>query len=704
MAQLERLIARIEADTTILRREMQRAGVLVEQSAGRIDRNLKRVDSRFDGLGASARRLQGVLATLGLAFGAREFIQAADTMTLISSRLNLVSKSTAEATRAQEALFDIAQETRVSFEATADLYARVARSSTELGVTQEELLDVTKAINQAVLVSGATSAETSAGLVQFSQGLASGALRGDELRSVLEQLPRLARALADGLGIPIGKLREMGEAGELTAEKVIGALKSQFATLEAEAGRMERTVAQAFTQLQNALLRSIGLANDASDGMSSLTQVLDELRQVVDSEGFQAGMNFLVKAIGAIAEEAAEGVAQLGRLVNLANDPSWENLKAVFGGTVPGRIGQTVQDVLPSGAASDGQVRWAQGPGGGPWGSGFRGLAGRITNVPGAAPAAAPGAAPSGTAMGRDPVDAMAALGALQQVEAEMQKARQEALDAIAEVEDSYLQSTGQQIALIQRRTETELAALDDLLLSEEEKERLRRIIIMTSDAEIAAHRRQVHDAIKKAQEEELDLVRAIGDEVENRLHTAMRGHIQDWSDVKRVGLDALDSILQRWIDMQIEMSKVKGQSEDGGWGGLLGLLGSAVTGLGGFFFGGGSTGVPYKGTGTPGSGGAGFAMGGEPAVNQPSIVGEEGPEVFVPKVAGRVYTAGETAAMRGGGGNTFVVQEAPITINGSTMDEARLSQILRAHRQETVNEVAKLARRGGSYAKAFAA
>ena len=112
MAQLERLIARIEADTTILRREMNRAGLLVDQSSRRMDRNLQRIDRRMDSMNRASTRLRGALAALGVAFGAREFVQAADTMTLISARLGLVSKSAEEAKRAQEGLFDVAQDTR----------------------------------------------------------------------------------------------------------------------------------------------------------------------------------------------------------------------------------------------------------------------------------------------------------------------------------------------------------------------------------------------------------------------------------------------------------------------------------------------------------------------------------------------------------------------------------------------------------------
>ena len=134
----------------------------------------------------------------------------------------------------------------------------------------------------AIITSGASATEASAGLIQFSQGLASGTLRGDELRSVLEQLPRLARAIADGLGITVGELRELGSAGALTGEQVLRAIQSQAGQIAKEFAEIDRTAAQAFTQLESAFLRAAGISADTAGGTEQVVAAIDGLREVVE--------------------------------------------------------------------------------------------------------------------------------------------------------------------------------------------------------------------------------------------------------------------------------------------------------------------------------------------------------------------------------------------------------------------------------------
>src|SRR5690606_13151453 len=116
----------------------------------------------------------------------REFARLNDTYTNMVNRLRLVTDGTANLNRVTAELFDVANETRTTFEATATLYARVALSTKQLGYSQRDLIDFVKGVNQAVTLSGVTAQEAQAAMIQFSQGLAKGRLDGDELRSVLE--------------------------------------------------------------------------------------------------------------------------------------------------------------------------------------------------------------------------------------------------------------------------------------------------------------------------------------------------------------------------------------------------------------------------------------------------------------------------------------------------------------------------------------
>ena len=198
---------------------------------------------------------------------AKSAIHQADTWNLLEGRLRLVTDSSRQLASVQGSLFDISQESRTGYEQNADLYARIARATQDLNKTQYENLDVTEAISKSFIVSGAASESAKAAVIQLGQGFASGTLRGEELNSVLEQAPRLAEAIADGMGVSVGKLKEMGAEGKLTAEKVYEAIRTQKNAIEKEFDQMPKTVAQSLVVLQN----QIGLSISEFDKMHGVT-------------------------------------------------------------------------------------------------------------------------------------------------------------------------------------------------------------------------------------------------------------------------------------------------------------------------------------------------------------------------------------------------------------------------------------------------
>jgi tape measure domain-containing protein len=98
----------------------------------------------------------------------------------------------------------------------AQTYSSISRATQDLGVSSEQTLRLTETLAKAITISGVSAQSANAAMIQLSQGLSSGTLRGEELNSIMEQTPRVARALAQGLGVGIGALREMGKEGKLT--------------------------------------------------------------------------------------------------------------------------------------------------------------------------------------------------------------------------------------------------------------------------------------------------------------------------------------------------------------------------------------------------------------------------------------------------------------------------------------------------------
>ena len=283
---------------------------------------LRQVEGSMGGLtratdlvGASFKNLA---ATAAAGLSVRAFVQAADAVTILNNQLKLATGSTQAASKAYTALFDIAQRSRVSFTELGGTFASIARAGEALGISQQRLLGVTEAISNAVAISGGSADSARASLVQLAQGLASGTLRGDELNSVMEQTPRLAKALADGLGVSTGKLREMGAAGEITADKVIKALESQARVLSGEVKDSVVTVGQAFTQLQNATTLAVGEFDKASGVSNTLAQALQGVAGMVQTVGaaFKENETAVKTTLGALAGLAS--VAIVGKLAAVA--------------------------------------------------------------------------------------------------------------------------------------------------------------------------------------------------------------------------------------------------------------------------------------------------------------------------------------------------------------------------------------------------
>ncbi len=155
-------------------------------------------------------------------------------------------------------VFDIAQKTRSGLDATATLYARLERSTRSYGVSVEDLTRLTTIINQGFVVSGASAEEASNAIIQLAQGMASGALRGDEFNSVNEQGNRLMIALADSLGVGIGELRNMAAQGKLTTDVVVNGLLSQGDSIGREFAKTTSTISQSLEIAGNNVARFFG--------------------------------------------------------------------------------------------------------------------------------------------------------------------------------------------------------------------------------------------------------------------------------------------------------------------------------------------------------------------------------------------------------------------------------------------------------------
>lgn len=255
------------------------------------------------GLGNAMSAVRAAAIGLVGGLGIRSIVGYADAWTETESKLRLVTSSSRELNAVQKQLFASAQANRSSFGATADLYAGLARSTKSLGVSQSQLMTVTNAVSQAMVISGADAQAASGAIRQLSQAFASGVLRGDEFNSVSEAAPRIMEAVAKSIGVTTGELREMAAEGELTSEILLAALTDSAGTIEKEFGTMATTVGQSLTQLDNAFGKFVGSlsgSTGASSGLASVISTLAENMDLLASAAIGVGTAMAVNAFGPV--------------------------------------------------------------------------------------------------------------------------------------------------------------------------------------------------------------------------------------------------------------------------------------------------------------------------------------------------------------------------------------------------------------------
>lgn len=263
--------------------------------------------------------LQGLMAGLGLTVGLAEITQMSDEFNSLEARIKLATGEGLNFTNAMASIRAIADETQLPLTSTGELFGKLTGATKDLGLAQSEVLDITKTINQAMAVSGGSAQSMDAAITQLAQGLSAGALRGDEFNSVVEQSPRLAAAMADGLGVTIGKLREMAGEGKLTAQVVVEALKSQSDTIAKEFSQMPATVSGSLTVLKNTVLGFVGdMDNElnSSAGLAGfITSISDGIKNI-DPANIEA----LKNALGSLGEIAHTLWTQLTFTVETVQD------------------------------------------------------------------------------------------------------------------------------------------------------------------------------------------------------------------------------------------------------------------------------------------------------------------------------------------------------------------------------------------------
>lgn len=279
-----------------------------EASADKLTGKVKGIGEQADRSESSMSKLSKAAAAVGAALATAQIQKYADAWINVNNRLSAATSGALEFQRAQQGVISIAQQAGVDIGGVADAYSRIAQSTSELGISQERILDVTRKTTLALKAGGATGSETSSVMIQLGQALGSGALQGDELRSILEASIPITKALAKEFNATTGQLKTLGSEGKLTASRVVRALEN----MDDKALTFTKNISDGFTEVSNAITVYVGQLDESIGVSASLSKSLSDTASNIDKvvEGATALAVLLgAKLAGSFASSTAASLA-----------------------------------------------------------------------------------------------------------------------------------------------------------------------------------------------------------------------------------------------------------------------------------------------------------------------------------------------------------------------------------------------------------
>lgn len=240
--------------------------------------------------------LQGALALLGTGLSIQSVAETADSYTNLAAQINVATKEGGDFASAMTGVQQVAIATNSNLSSTAALFGRLNTVGKDMGLTQQQALDLTKTVTQAIQIGGSSAQEADGAVTQLIQAMQGGVLRGEEFNSIMEGGYGLAEALAKGLGVTTGELRKMAEAGELSSERVVKAIGSQAASVQATYDKFPTTIGNALQRISTSweiLIGKMDQANGASSTVAQWLVMLADNLQTLDFLLEDAGNGFV---------------------------------------------------------------------------------------------------------------------------------------------------------------------------------------------------------------------------------------------------------------------------------------------------------------------------------------------------------------------------------------------------------------------------
>ena len=295
----------------------------------------------------AAGNLMGTISKIAGAIGVvkltESFIETSDEMSQITAKLNLINDGTRSTLDLQEAIYESAQRARGSYMDTANLVARLGMNAGEAFKSNSEMLQFAENLNKSFKIAGASAQEQASVILQMSQALAGGVLRGQEFNAVMSGAPNVMRNIADYMDVSVGKLRDMAAEGEITAETVKNALLAATDSINAQFDQIPITFGDVMTSAKNKLI----------DGMG---EVFNEWAEKLGEADVQGAIDKVVDALLKLMQVGGEALVKIAELVGDIAD-NWEAIEPIVITAGIAILGYKATNIA---AAAEVKAAWAE--------------------------------------------------------------------------------------------------------------------------------------------------------------------------------------------------------------------------------------------------------------------------------------------------------------------------------------------------------
>lgn len=257
---------------------------------GRFNREIEEGTNEADSL---MQTIKGAVAAYATIQTLSTALNLSDQLTSTTARLNLMNDGLQTTQDLQNMIYLSAERARGSYQATADAVSKLGLMAGDAFGSSEEIIAFMEQVNKQFTIAGTEAAGIDAAMLQLTQAMGSGVLRGEEYNSILEQAPNIIQAIADYMEVPKGQLKDMAAEGQITADIVKAAMFAAADDTNAKFESMPKTFSQIWTSFQNTALMAF-------------QPVLQRMNEIANSEAFQEFVNNAIEGLSMVAGIALE--------------------------------------------------------------------------------------------------------------------------------------------------------------------------------------------------------------------------------------------------------------------------------------------------------------------------------------------------------------------------------------------------------------